>query len=262
MAKKIFYLMAIFIFSFSVTFAAAKPDTNNSEKNFNASVYDNAKILSANQIKTLSEKISAVEQKHKIKLGANFFKNLGNQNIDTVANERLRKYFGGAINGGIILVVDVENRKWNIALDEKIKEKILNYNTIAHYNENFYNNLHNDDFFGAANAYIQNVDELLNYYETNGTRYDPAEKFDPFSLGIGILIAIVLGFGVREWLISSMSNVKFAIAATDYLKQNTVNITESRDTYLYTNISRRPKSRNSNGGGRNSGGGSSGGGSF
>lgn len=261
MAKKIFFLMAIFIFSFSVTFAAVKPDANNSEKNFNAAVYDNAKILSANQIKILSEKISAVEQKHKIKIGANFFKNLDGKNIDTVANERLRKYFGGAANGGIILVVDVENRKWNIALDAKLNEKILNYDVVAHYNENFYNNLHNDNFFDAANAYIQNVDELLNYYETNGKPYDPAEEFDPMSLGIGILIAIVLGFGIREWLIMSMSNVKFATEASDYLKRDTINITEARDTYLYTNISRRPKSRNSNGGGR-SGGGSSGGGSF
>lgn len=261
MAKKIFFLMAIFIFSFSVTFAAVKPDANNSEKNFNAAVYDNAKILSANQIKILSEKISAVEQKHKIKIGANFFKNLDDKNIDTVANERLRKYFGGAANGGIILVVDVENRKWNIALDAKLNEKILNYDVVAHYNENFYNNLHNDNFFDAANAYIQNVDELLNYYETNGKPYDPAEEFDPMSLGIGILIAIVLGFGIREWLIMSMSNVKFATEASDYLKRDTINITEARDTYLYTNISRRPKSRNSNGGGR-SGGGSSGGGSF
>lgn len=261
MAKKIFFLMAIFIFSFSVTFAAVKPDANNSEKNFNAAVYDNAKILSANQTKILSEKISAVEQKHKIKIGANFFKNLDDKNIDTVANERLRKYFGGAANGGIILVVDVENRKWNIALDAKLNEKILNYDVVAHYNENFYNNLHNDNFFDAANAYIQNVDELLNYYETNGKPYDPAEEFDPMSLGIGILIAIVLGFGIREWLIMSMSNVKFATEASDYLKRDTINITEARDTYLYTNISRRPKSRNSNGGGR-SGGGSSGGGSF
>lgn len=261
MAKKIFFLMAIFIFSFSVTFAAVKPDANNSEKNFNAAVYDNAKILSANQIKILSEKISAAEQKHKIKIGANFFKNLDGKNIDTVANERLRKYFGGAANGGIILVVDVENRKWNIALDAKLNEKILNYDVVAHYNENFYNNLHNDNFFDAANAYIQNVDELLNYYETNGKPYDPAEEFDPMSLGIGILIAIVLGFGIREWLIMSMSNVKFATEASDYLKRDTINITEARDTYLYTNISRRPKSRNSNGGGR-SGGGSSGGGSF
>ena len=263
MTKKIFFLLAIFIFSFSVTFAAAKPNSDNPTENLNVPVYDNSKILSANQIKILSEKISAVEQKHNIKIGISFYKNLNGKNVDTVASERLRKYFSGAQNGGIIFVVDVENRKWNIALDEKLKEKILSYSDVAYRHDDFYEKLHNNNFFGAAEIYIQSVDELLNYYETNGKPYDSSDEFNPMALGIGILIAIVFGFGIRSWLIGSMSNVKFAHEATDYLKKENVKITDSRDNYLYTNVSRRPKSRNSNSsGGRNSGGGSSGGGSF
>lgn len=261
MTKKIFFLVAIFILSFSVTFAAAKPGA---EENLNVSVYDNTKILSANQIKNLSDKISQVEQKHGIKIGVNFLKGIGGKNIDAVANERLRNYFSGGQNGGIILVVDMENRKWNIALDAKLNQRILSYSHVAYGSHDFYEKLHNNNFFGAAEAYIQNVDELLNYYETNGKPYDPSEKFDPLSFGIAVLIAIVFGFGVRSWLIGSMSNVKFAHEATDYLKRENVRLTESRDNYLYTNVSRRPKAKSSNNssGRRSGGGGSSGGGSF
>lgn len=267
MTKKIFFLLAIFVFSFSVTFAAVKPNSNsnsnNSEENFVQSVYDNSKTLSENQIKTLSEKISAVEQKHKIKIGINFLRNTGGKNIDTVSNERLRKYFGNGQNGGIILVVDMEDRNWNIALDAKLNEKILSYSDVAYRHDDFYENLHNNNFFGAANTYVDSVDELLNYYEKNGKPYDAFDEFDPLSFGIGVLIATVLGFMIREWLIGSLSNVKFATEASDYLKRENVKITESHDNYLYTNVSRRPKSKNSGGGsGGRSGGGSSGGGSF
>ena len=69
---------------------------------------------------------------------------------------------------------------------------------------------------------------------------------------------------IRAGLIGSMSNVRHANEAIDYLKRDSIRMTENRDTYLYTNVSRQTKSRGSSGsgGGRNSGGGSSGGGSF
>ena len=266
MIKKIFLLLTIFILSCCVTFAAAKPDTsheNSAQQNLNSSVVDTAKIFSSNQKKNLTEKIQQLEQKYKIKIGINFLKSIEGQDIDTVANERLRKYYGNGQNGGIVLTVVTETRKWNIALDAKLKQRILDYGEVAYHNDNFYDKLHNDDYFGAANAYLDNIDSLLNYYEQNGTPYDRSQEFDPISLAVAIGIAIVLGFVIREWLIGSMSNVKFASEARDYLKRETVRLTEQRDTYLYTNVTRHKKSRGSGGsGGRSSGGGSSGGGSF
>lgn len=261
MIKKIFLLLTIFILSCSVTFAAAKPGAD-TQQNLNSSFVDTAKIFTSNQKKTLTEKIQQLEQKHKIRVGINFLKSIDDEDIDTVANERLKKYYANQPNGGIVLTVDIENRKWNIALDAKLNQRILSYEDVAYLHDEFYDKLHNDDFYGAANAYLANVDELLNYYEQNGTPYDRSQEFDPISLAAAVVIAIVFGFIIREWLIGSMSNVKFASEAMDYLKRNTIKISEARDTYLYTNVTRRPKSRNSNGGGRSSGGGSSGGGGF
>ena len=260
MIKKIFLLTAIFLLSFSVTFAAANVEQ---QQDLNLSVVDTAKILNKNQIQTLTAKIQQLEQKHKIRIGINFLKSIGGKNIDNVANEQLRKYFGDGQNGGIVLVVTMEPRNWNIALDAKLTQRILSYSDVAYHSDDFYNNLHENHFFDAANVYLDSVDALLNYYEANGTPYDRSQEFNPMALGMAILIAIVLGFAIRSWLIGSMSNIKFAKTATDYLKRESVRLTEQRDTYLYTNVSRRPKSRSSNSsGGRNLGGGSSGGGSF
>lgn len=250
MIKKFLACLAIIILSFSVSYAAEN------------SVVDTAKILNANQIKILTEKIEQVEQKHQVRIGINFTKSLGQKNIDTVANERLRKFFGDGANGGALLVVDMDNRKWNVAIDAKLNQRIMIYSDIA--NDDFYNELHANNFVGACNVYIDNIDRLLNYYEQNGEPYDSLNEFNPTALGLAILIAIIFGFGIRAWLIGSMSNVRHANEATDYLKRDSIRITENRDTYLYTNVSRQPKKRGSSGGGgrRGSGGGSSGGGSF
>lgn len=275
MAKKIFILLTIFLLSFSVTFAAAKPNAENNShasveqqgqrQDLTASVVDTAKILSKNQIQSLTEKIHQLEQKHKIRVGINFLKSIGNRDIDTVANERLRKNFGDGQNGGIILVVDMENRNWNIALDAKLNQRILHYSDVSNYSDGFYNNLHENKFFDAANVYLDSIDALLNYYEKNGTPYDRSQEFDPMALIVAFVIAVVIGFFIRAWLIGSMSNVRFASEALNYLKRESVHLTEQRDTYLYTNVTRHTKSSSSNdsgGGGRSSGGGSSGGGSF
>lgn len=270
MIKKFFFLLAIFLLSFSVTFAAAKPGTDNSssvnveqQQESNSSVVDTAKVLNNSQIQTLNSKIQQLEQKHKIRIGINFLSGIGNKNIDTVANERLRKYYGNGQNGGIVLVVDMSERNWNIALDAKLNQRILSYSDVAYHSDDFYDKLHSDDFFGAVNAYLDNVDSLLNYYEQNGTPYDRSQEFDPVSLIIAFVIAVIIGFLIRMWLIGSMSNVKFASEASDYLKRDSIRMTEERDTYLYTNVTRHKKSRSSNGGGGGrSSGGSSGGGSF
>lgn len=250
MIKKFLAFLAIFLLSFSVSFAAEN------------SVVDTANALGEKNIKTLSEKIQRIEQKHNVRIGIQFLKTINNQNIDTTANYLLKKYYGDSQNGGIILLVVMDNRKWNIALDAKMNQRILNYSDVSDLHDGFMDKLHNNNFVGAADIYLQNVDELLNYYEQHGEPFDRSEQFNPTALGISILIAILLGFGVRSWLIGSMSNVRHAHEATDYLKRDSINLTEMRDTYLFTNISRRPKSSGGSSGGRSSGGGSSGGGSF
>lgn len=271
MIKKIFFLLTIFLLSFSVTFAAAKPGADNSpavnveqQQDLNSSVVDTAKIFNKNQIQSLTAKIQQLEQKHKIKIGISFLDSIGNRDIDNFARERLRKNFGNGQNGGIVLTVVMDNRNWNIALDAKLNQRILSYSDVAYYDYRFYDNLHDNHFFDAANVYLDSIDALLNYYEANGTPYDRSQEFDPVALMIAFVIALIIGFLIRSWLIGSMSNVKFANEATDYLKRDSIRMTEERDTYLYTNVTRHKKSRGSSGsgGGRSSGGGSSGGGSF
>ena len=58
---------------------------------------------------------------------------------------------------------------------------------------------------------------------------------------ISIVIALIIGFIFRKALIDSMSNVRIAQEAQEYLKRDSVDITTIIDTYLYTNITVIPK---------------------
>ncbi len=253
--KKFFSLIALIIaLNFSLASAAQIQ-----------SVTDQAGLLSASEIEQLNKKIHAVEQAHKIKIGVAFVKTIGNSDMITASNNFLDKNFANGANGGIVLLVDMKNRKYEMSTDRRMVERITDYDGIPFLKDKFQSDLSAGDYFGAVNNFIDGVDELLTYYETKGVPYGqrvPGE-FDPMAAMIAVVISLFLGFMIRSSLIGKMSNIHHAMAAVDYLKKNTVRLTENRDTFLFMNVKRRPKSSGkSRGGGHGGGGHGGGGGSF
>ena len=63
-------------------------------------------------------------------------------------------------------------------------------------------------------------------------------------LVISFVLSVLIGYLFRSVLIDSMSNVKVAQEAQEYLKRDSINLTTEIDTYLYTNITVVPKGEN------------------
>ena len=63
------------------------------------------------------------------------------------------------------------------------------------------------------------------------------------ALAAAIVISLIIGAIIRRYLIDSMTNLHVASEAADYLKRDSVNITTEIDTYLFTNLSVIPKSK-------------------
>ena len=66
------------------------------------------------------------------------------------------------------------------------------------------------------------------------------------ALVAAVIISLIIGGIIRRCLINSMSNLHVAQAATDYLQRDSINITTEIDTYLFTNLSVIPKSKDDN----------------
>ena len=266
MLKKFFALLTLIaLLNFSVAFAAQNEDddagtTNPPDKaaqsSLSNSVVDTTNTLTADEIKSLRNKIRRVEMAHNVKIGIEFLKNTHGQSVSNTASNLLEKNFSGAPNGGILLLIVMDTRKWQIATDSVMIHAISNKDTerIA---QNFLPYLSNGEYYTACSDFVDNVDLYLTNYE-NGTTVDE-QGFSPVALMGAVLCAIVIAGIFRSSLIGSMSNVSPATSARNYLDKNSVNINQNRDTYLFTKVTRRRKGNGSSGGGRSSGG--SGGGS-
>ena len=255
MLKKFFGLLAlILLINFSVANAARLEP-----------VTDQVGLMKATEIELLNKKIREVEKEHKIKIGVAFVKSVGSSDMITASNNFLDQNFANGMNGGIVLLVDMKNRKYEMSTDRRMVERITDTSGIPFLKDKFQSDLSAGNYYGAVNNFVDGVDELLTYYETKGIAYGqraPGE-FDPMAAGLAVVIALFLGIMIRSTLIGKMSNIHRAMEAIDYLKKNTVKLTENRDTFLFMSVKRRPKSSGgSRGGGHGGGGHGGGGGSF
>ena len=253
--KKFLSLLALFLLiNFSVA-GAARLDP----------VTDNAGVLKATEIELLNQKIRGVEQKHKIKIGVTFVKSLGGRDIIQASDDFIDDNFANGKNGGIVLLVDMESRKYEMSTDSRMLNIITDSHGIPHLKDSFQSDLSAGNYFGAVNNFVGGVDELMTYYETNGIAYGQRKpgEIDPMAAMISFALAIFGGVMIRSTLIGSMSNVHRAKEATDYLQKNSVKFLENRDTFLFMNVQRKPRggSRSGGSGGHSSGHGG-GGGSF
>lgn len=254
MLKKFFGLLAlILLMNFSIASAAQ-------------SVTDNAGLLSAEEVELLNQKIRGVESAHKIKIGVLFVKSIGNRDMITASNDLLDKNFANGMNGGIVLLVAMDKRKYEMSTDSRMLGRITDMDGIPFLKEKFQPSLSAGNYYVAVNNFVDGVDELLTYYETNGYAYGQRApgSFDPVAAGVAVVLSIFIGVFVRSSLIGSMSNIRQAQEAIDYLKKNTVKLTEARDTFLFMNVQRRARGggggRAGGGGGGHGGGGHGGGG--
>lgn len=230
------------------------------------SVTDQTGHIRVEEVELLNQKISAIESAHKIKIGVVIVKSLNGRDIVAASDELLDKNFANSINGSIVLLVDDYNRKYEISTNERMMQRITNHDGIPFLAKKFKPSLSAKNYYVAANDFVDAVNELVTYYETNGVAYgqQSREGFDQVAAVIAAVTAILFGVMIRSSLIGSMSNIRHAMEAIDYLKKNSVKLTESRDTFLFTNIQRRPRGgggKRSGGGGHSSGHGG-GGGSF
>ena len=222
------------------------------------SLNDGASLLKSTEAQQLNSKIKKLESKYGVKIAIVTTPTIQNQEPARVADLLLSSNFNTGRNGNIILLISMDTREWHIATDAAMSQMITNSAGLPYIENAFLSKLSDGNYSGALNSYVDSVDELLGYYLQNEVPYDPSTGFNPMAAIAAVVISIFIGTMIRSSLIASMSNVRPAIEASEYLDKNSLQLTENRDTFLYMNVQRRPKSHG--GGGHNSGGNSSGGG--
>ena len=207
------------------------------------SIMDNAKLLSNGDKAKVERVLQQVENKYNVRVGVVTVKSIGTKKPGDFANELIDKAYNNGPNGNMVLLQVVDQRKWYVSTDKKLKSVVVGNEGVEYMSKAFVPYLKKNDYAGAYTVYATKAGELLNYYQKNGKGWKPEKGFPLMAL-LGALVAGVAGaYLYRGSLLSSMSNVRQQVEANAYLNKESFDLLVTNDTYMYTNISVVPRGK-------------------
>ena len=228
-------------------------------------VTDRGDLLETEEEVFLETKANQIESEYGIDVLILTLESLNGQNTWDAADDFY--YSGGYSGNGILLLISMEYRDWEIATYGLVADRISDSKTMQLFNE-MADDLANNDFYSGFDTYLDALDRTLARYYAD--RSDSSFEFDYTSeeysenhayqllasLGIGALVAAIVLAVMR----GKMNSARAQHGAAQYMQQGSYRLTTQRDVYLYSNTTRvRRSDNNSSGGSRGGGGGSRGG---
>ena len=251
MAKETRNILSIVLLPFLLFLAlvAASPTLGEAAKGAaqtDASVMDEAGLLSDADKASLEKTIADIEKAHKVRIAVCTVRDLKGEKAGSTANKIVDKLTGSAENGAMVLLVAPKDRDWYLATDKKMKGRITDGVGTDYLSGKFLPAFSKDDYASGFKAYAATADEMLAYYEKEGEPFDPKAGFSLLALAAAVVLAGGVFYLVRSSLIASMSNVMAATEADAYLSHEGLHLTENRDTFLYMNVTRKEKPKKQN----------------
>ena len=250
--KKIFYILTLLAALLITNVALAA-----------SSLVDNADLLSPRQEREVLQFLEQVEKAHNVRVAVVTMPTIGNSSTAAFADKLVDDVYNNGANGNMVLLQVIDQRKWYISTDSKLKS-ITGSNDAVYYVSNaFVPYLSKGDYPNAYKVYATKANDLLAYYARNGK---PIKKEKPFpnepALVFALFGAFIFTKSVRKSLLDSMSNVNAAVAADAYLDERSFELKDSNDTYMYSNVVAVPRPRGNGHHGGGSGGHGGGGGGY
>lgn len=232
----VWFLVLVFCFTLSVPVFAT--DMKSGER-----LIDGADLLTTSDERRLSEQLDEVSQTYDVDVIIVTTMFVGGLSLEAYSEQ----YGVGDGKDAVVLLISMEGRDSSITASGVGKAAIGNAECDDILDE-MNADLRAGDYREAFEIYIQECDHYLDI-EING---------EPFDWAVSIIVSIVIGLVVALIVTGIMrmqlKSVRAKAGASDYVKAGSMNVSLSRDLFLYRKVDRRPKPKSSSSsGGRSSG---------
>lgn len=218
-------------------------------------VVDNAGLLTESEESALLSKLDEISKRQQADIVVVTADTLGGKTPMDYADDfyDYNGYGFGKNYDGVLLLVSMEDRDWWMSTSGYGITAITDAG-IEYISDKFLSDLSDGDYAGAFSTYAELCDEFFTQAKT-GQPYDVGHMpKEPFNFAWCLAGALVVGYVVAAIVTGRMKRqlqtVRFQSAANSYVKANSINVTESRDLFLYTQVARheKPKETSSSGG--------------
>lgn len=262
MKKKIFAAISVLLLSVMMLLPTFAADGSKVGRR----LVDNAGLLSESEKQSLSDELDEISDRQAFDVVIVTTDSLDGKTATEYADDYYDEngYGYNYDRDGVMLLVSMEDRDWAISTCGLGIEAFTDAGQ-SYISDLFLPELSNGYYAEAFQIFAEQCDSFVTKAR-QGEPYDssslPSESgsYDgsrswtdalsvvwiPISLAIGFVIALLV-VGVMK---SSMKTVRRQAAAQDYLKAGSLNLTDSRDVFLYRKVDRiaRPKDDDTGGG--------------
>lgn len=240
MKKKLFSLILVLMLCVALACPAAAAGEG--------LLVDEADLLTPTEEAALLEKLSELSRTYQVEVVIATVLDTGAYSPDAFVEYFYdsRGYGYGASRDGVLLVVDMGSRNYRI-LSNGLAADAITMGDIDSIGDVIAPELSDGDYADAFAAFADECEFYINGH-INGF---------PFEFGANLLIALVIGLVaaliVTGIMRGQLKSVRRKSAAGDYMKQGSLRITNANELFLYRNVSRQAKPKNSSGSGRSGG---------
>lgn len=246
MKKRVFALLLILAMCvcFAVPTFAAEEKT--------PCLQDFAGLLTKEEASALKKRLQAIADRFSVEVAIVTVDSCNGMDREEYA-ERLYRECGyglGQDKDGILLVIEMDaaSRGWaiyckalgDVALPESHREQL---------GADMTPDLKAGDYADAFNTFAYRCEERIDI-AINGEPFDPGMSM-VVSLGIGLLLALIVTAVMR----GQLKSVRSQHAASNYVRENSMHVTDAYEFFLYSTVERRakPKANSSGSSGSRSG---------
>lgn len=215
-------------------------------------VYDNADILSDSEEAALEDKLSGIADTYGHDVIVYTTYSMNGEDAEDYS-EQLRFELNAGIDGsGIIYLVSMEYRDYDIYSFGKMYEEIINNSIRNDMADELVSYLSDGDYYGAFDRYADMVTAEIKHVLENGPNEEPSYAV-PIGIGCGLIIGLITVLIMKH----GMKTTRAEAMANNYIRQGSFKLTNSRDIFLYSQVTRTKRSSDSGssggGGGHSSG---------
>ena len=213
-------------------------------------LYDEPDLLTDSEESALIEKLETIGWENQMEVVVAAFETTGEYSPMEYADDfyDYNGYGYGENRDGLILIVAMDTSDWWIST---CGEAIWVFTDagIEYIGEQIVPYMSSGDFYGAFNEFAEQCSVFMAQAKTG----DPFDTHNlpkaPFNKGVALIIAVLVGLIIAKIYTANLKgqlrSVQAQSAAAGYVKSGSMNVTDSRDLFLYRHVSRTVKESDS-----------------
>lgn len=212
----------------------------------NPTLIDDAGYLIQPELAKLSEELEQIREKYNFEVAIYTESEMSGITAEEAADDiyDYNGYGAGKNNDGIMLYICRGTREYHFTTHGE-GLKVFNSNGLKYLESMVLPHFENDDYYEAFETYIQISDELLKM-ASEGNPYNEKHYSTKYIVGVIVLCLLaplLIAFIMMKKKLKKMKTAVEDNYAADYMKPGSMNLSISKDLFLYSRITKTEKSK-------------------